>query len=54
MPPLTGHAARAVLAVLLCGFAMTPAAADRADSATDWTARPAASGAGTRTGDDGG
>lgn len=55
MPPLTGHAARAVLAVLLCAFAMTPAAAaDRADSATGWTARPAASGLGTRTGDDGG
>ncbi|MFF3355125.1 hypothetical protein ACFYWN_21280 [Streptomyces sp. NPDC002917] len=55
MPPLTGHAARAVLAVLLCAFAMTPAAAaDRTDSATDWTARPAMSGLGTRTGDDGG
>lgn len=52
MPSSTGHAARAVLAVLLCAFAMTPAtAADRADSATGWTARPAASGAATGTGD---
>ncbi|WP_327423158.1 hypothetical protein OG612_16505 [Streptomyces sp. NBC_01527] len=55
MPSSTGHAVRAVLAVLLCAFAATPAAATaRADSGTDWTARPAASGTATRTGDDGG
>ncbi|GAA3484139.1 hypothetical protein [Streptomyces yanii] len=56
MPPLTGHAVRAVLAALLCAFACAltahPApAADR--SAADWTAQPAA-GAGSRSGEDGG
>ncbi|WP_406515696.1 DUF916 domain-containing protein [Streptomyces sp. NBC_00873] len=56
MPPLTGHAPRAVLAALLCAFvcafSATPAtAADR--SGTDWTAQPAAGG-GTRSGEDGG
>ncbi|MFI6061934.1 hypothetical protein [Streptomyces sp. NPDC051286] len=56
MPPSTGHAARAVLAALLCAFACafsaTPATA-AGRSGADWTARPAAGG-GTRSGEDGG
>ncbi|MFE2091947.1 hypothetical protein [Streptomyces sp. NPDC059460] len=56
MPPLTGHAVRAVLAALLCAFACAltanpAAAADR--SGADWTAQPAV-GAGTRSVEDGG
>lgn len=52
MPSPTGHAARLVLAVLLCALATTPVAAAATGPASHpggaaWTARPAAGGSGT-------